>query len=78
VWQLYRLASDFTDGVSTLLEWDARIPSFDEMHAEVLRARQFMAADQIGAASQRSHRRTSEADFEAVSHPAHFVSPEVE
>jgi hypothetical protein len=78
VWQLYRLASDLTDGVSTLLEWDARIPSFDEMHAEVLRARQFMAADQTGAASQRLRRRTSEADLSAVPHPAHLVAPEVE
>ncbi len=28
--------------VSTLLEWDARIPPFPELHAEVLKAREFL------------------------------------
>jgi uncharacterized protein len=78
VWQLYRLASDLTDGVSTLLEWDARIPSFGEMHAEVLRARQFMAADQAWTEHVSAHQSATAPDREAVPHPAHFVSPEVE
>lgn len=43
VWELYRLAHERTGGVSTLLEWDARIPSFPEVHAEVLKARAFVA-----------------------------------
>lgn len=43
VWQLYRLAHQLTGGASTLLEWDAHIPSFDEVHAEVLRAREYLA-----------------------------------
>ena len=39
VWELYRLAHQLTGGVSTLLEWDARIPEFPVVHAEVLKAR---------------------------------------
>jgi uncharacterized protein len=77
VWQLYRLASDLTDGVSTLLEWDARIPSFDEVHAEVLRARQFMAAEVLWAEHETASRPAAAADDEAIPHPAHRVSPEV-
>lgn len=42
VWQLYRQASQLTGGVSTLLEWDAKIPSFPEMHAEALKARDWL------------------------------------
>jgi hypothetical protein len=43
VWELYRLAHQLTGGVSTLLEWDAKIPAFPVVHAEVLKARDFMA-----------------------------------
>ena len=43
VWELYRLAHQLTGGVSTLLEWDANIPPFEVVHAEVLKARQFMS-----------------------------------
>ena len=42
VWKLYRLAHELTGGVSTLLEWDAKIPPFPEVHAEVLKARQHL------------------------------------
>jgi uncharacterized protein (UPF0276 family) len=42
VWELYRLAHQLTGGVSTLLEWDARIPPFPVVHEEVLKARRFM------------------------------------
>ncbi len=43
VWELYRLAYQLTGGVSTLLEWDANIPPFDVLHAEVLKAKTYMA-----------------------------------
>lgn len=43
VWQLYRRAHALTGGMSTLLEWDARIPEFPVVHAEVLKARRYMA-----------------------------------
>jgi uncharacterized protein (UPF0276 family) len=75
VWQLYRQASNLTDGVSTLLEWDARIPAFDEMHAEVLRARQFMATGEYEATA--GARPVDEPADEAIPHPAHLVMPEV-
>ena len=45
VWALYKQAHELTGGVSTLLEWDADIPPFDEMHAEVLKARRFLQDD---------------------------------
>lgn len=44
VWKLYALAHGLTGGVSTLLEWDAQIPPFPVVHAEVLKAQQYMSA----------------------------------
>lgn len=38
VWALYARAIERCGPVSTLLEWDAHIPSFDEVHAEALKA----------------------------------------
>jgi uncharacterized protein (UPF0276 family) len=38
VWQLYKLAQDLTGGVSTLLEWDANIPSFPDLVSELRKA----------------------------------------
>jgi uncharacterized protein (UPF0276 family) len=42
VWDLYRLAHRLTGGAATLLEWDAKIPPFPEVHAEVQKAREYM------------------------------------
>lgn len=39
VWPLYVRAQARTGGVSTLLEWDSRIPPFDELLAELDKAR---------------------------------------
>jgi uncharacterized protein len=39
VWNLYARSWARTGGVATLLEWDDRIPSFDVVHAEALKAR---------------------------------------
>ncbi len=44
VWELYRLAHQLTGGAATLLEWDAKIPEFPVVHAEVLKAQQYMQA----------------------------------
>ena len=44
VWELYRLAYELTGGVSTLIEWDDKLPPFPEVHAEVLKARDFATA----------------------------------
>jgi uncharacterized protein (UPF0276 family) len=49
VWELYRLARQLTGEVSTLLEWDAKIPEFPVVHAEVLKARDCFATRRVGA-----------------------------
>jgi uncharacterized protein (UPF0276 family) len=56
VWELYRLAHELTGGVSTLLEWDARIPPFPVVHAEVLKARTHMTDKLPGFGSDASSR----------------------
>lgn len=38
VWDLYRYAVGHTGGASTLIEWDAKIPAFEVVHAEALKA----------------------------------------
>jgi hypothetical protein len=45
VWKLYRLAHQLTGGASTLLEWDARIPPFPVVHAEVLKAKRHIGTE---------------------------------
>jgi uncharacterized protein len=42
VWQLYKLAQELTGGVSALLEWDANIPDFPEVVAELRKAEAVM------------------------------------
>jgi uncharacterized protein (UPF0276 family) len=45
VWQLYRQAQALTGGVSTLLEWDADIPPWEELLAELAKAKAWRAAE---------------------------------
>lgn len=75
VWELYRLAHGLTGGVSTLLEWDARIPPFPIVHAEVLRARDYMAAGlRTSADSDHKAAACEPEDGSSVPHPlAHTV-----
>jgi uncharacterized protein (UPF0276 family) len=42
VWELYASAIALTGPVSTLLEWDERLPPFPEVHAEILKARSYI------------------------------------
>src|SRR5204862_5662529 len=42
VWELYARATKLVGITATLLEWDDRIPSFDEVHHEALKANQFI------------------------------------
>ena len=42
VWKLYEKAINLCGPTSTLLEWDANIPTFDEVHSEALKARKFL------------------------------------
>jgi hypothetical protein len=80
VWKLYELARRLTGGVSTLLEWDANIPEFQVVHAEVQKAKRFFGSsasvpecdeDVRGRGSRRDEfpRHTSS----AVSNPLAFI-----
>jgi uncharacterized protein (UPF0276 family) len=44
VWALYKSAVELTGPTATLLEWDDRIPSFDEVHHEALKAKRYLPA----------------------------------
>jgi len=48
VWKLYHRAIQLAGHTATLLEWDDRIPSFDEVHGEALKARRFLAGNTSG------------------------------
>ena len=81
VWRLYRLAHERTGGVSSLLEWDAKIPPFPVVHAEVLKARAFMShelnppPENSRQATPRDARVPSD---RAHPHPATLVLAQVE
>jgi uncharacterized protein (UPF0276 family) len=55
VWALYREAYG-RSGAATLLEWDAEIPSFPEVHAEAMKARAFVRDTPRAAPSKRGVR----------------------
>jgi uncharacterized protein (UPF0276 family) len=42
VWALYARAIEMVGPTATLLEWDDRIPSFNEVHREALKARRYL------------------------------------
>lgn len=46
VWGLYARAIERCGPTATLLEWDDSIPSFDEVHAEALKANRFLQPQQ--------------------------------
>jgi uncharacterized protein (UPF0276 family) len=75
VWQLYRLAHELTGGVATLLEWDAKIPEFPVVHAEVLKARRFLGQEVAEPAVEVQADIEPQEPATAVSNPvAHLVS----
>jgi uncharacterized protein (UPF0276 family) len=83
VWELYREGVALTGGAATLLEWDAKIPTFEEVHGEALRAKSLC---EERAKNQRTKdQRTEEPKNELplvlgslVPHPAHIVVAEAE
>ncbi|MDX1565825.1 MAG: DUF692 domain-containing protein [Phycisphaeraceae bacterium] len=82
VWQLYAQLHEATGGVSTLLEWDANIPPFEQVHAEVLKAKRFMGGEPSltyrtpeGLIDQETRRVR---DGDRLPHPLHHVQAEVE
>jgi hypothetical protein len=44
VWQLYARTIERAGPTATLLEWDDNIPTFDDVHAEALKANRFLEA----------------------------------
>lgn len=70
VWALYRQAIETCGGLATLLEWDQDIPPFEQVHAEVLRARDVLAGLSIGFTGRA-------ADPAQPSNPLHAMGVEV-
>ncbi|MGC1497520.1 MAG: DUF692 domain-containing protein [Sulfitobacter sp.] len=73
VWQLYATAWKRSNGASTLLEWDGNIPSFDDCHDELLKARDYMHGDGF----KRSTAKPFAALRSDVSNPVSFLVPSV-
>ena len=76
VWELYRLAHQLTGGAATLLEWDANIPPFSVVHAEVLKAKQYMDQGGIEPARTTRHREPV-SRLPTLPQPLHHLQPEV-
>jgi uncharacterized protein (UPF0276 family) len=55
VWKMYAHAIKLCGPTNTLLEWDAHIPSFDEVHSEALKARKFLKDFSAGVAREPAH-----------------------
>jgi len=49
VWEILADAYERAGGASILLEWDADIPTFDEVHTEALRAKEFLGRKQAAS-----------------------------
>lgn len=77
VWVLYRQAHQLTGGAATLLEWDANIPPFDEVHAEVLKARRFLGAE-VELPPTLAAPPPYRDGFEGLPQPLHHSAAEVE
>ncbi len=78
VWQLYRLAHQLTGGASTLLEWDAKIPPFPELHAEVLKASEYLQRELTPRMEEVPRQAWQSDQGSAVPHPLHLLSAAVE
>jgi uncharacterized protein (UPF0276 family) len=74
VWELYRLAHQRTGGASTLLEWDAKIPAFPVVHAEALKARDYLTA----APPDAARREAAAPGPASVANRVSFLAPEVQ
>ena len=78
VWELYRRIHQRTEGVSTLLEWDAAIPPFPVVHAEVLKAREVLAETFEGQAGLDEVPEPVGVSSVSIPHPAVIQSAEAE
>lgn len=76
VWELFRRAWARTGGASTLLEWDDRIPDFDDCVAELRKAELYMDSAPAAVADERAA-GAAEAGGGEVSNPIGFMMPRV-
>lgn len=54
VWKMYAHAIKLCGPTNTLLEWDAHIPSFEEVHREALKAKKYLKQFSTPAASEET------------------------
>ncbi len=81
VWELYRYAIQHCGPVSTLIEWDAAIPPFPELHAEALKAKSVL--EPTGSLPCRDPRAQDEGtaspgQIATAPHPLHHAGALVE
>jgi uncharacterized protein (UPF0276 family) len=77
VWDLYREAIARAEGAATLLEWDARIPDFPVLEAEIAKARTVFARNENDSRNIAGF-FPSDRESCAVPHPALLATAEVE
>jgi hypothetical protein len=65
VWRMYAHVIRKCGPTNTLLEWDANIPSFADVHAEALKARKFLKQVTDGADDQTAERESRKEGREA-------------
>jgi hypothetical protein len=78
VWKLYRLAYRLTEDVPTLLEWDAKIPPFPVLHAEVIKAKHYTQQEPADSDVPASLTKSDDDGRVTVPHPASYIAAEVE
>ncbi len=77
VWRLFHLAWQRTGGAATLLEWDGQIPPFERLHAELLKARDYMDAPPPEAQPDAVEEPLQSGVCSRVSNPVGFLVNEV-
>lgn len=61
-----------------MLEWDAKIPPFPEVHAEVMKARQYIDDAHPGLPLAQPASGPEETDGGGIPQPLHLIPAEVE
>lgn len=64
VWELYARSIERAGITPTLLEWDARLPSFAEVHAEARKAKNYWRQENVAKASAQKNTIFSQGDDE--------------
>ena len=74
VWALFQTAWQRSNGAATLLEWDGDVPAFEQVHEEILRAKNYMnaASPPVTTAQNTQSNRSKK-----LSTPIDFMLPDV-